>query len=236
VASDAFSDRRPAWPDLDPCGAAPVMLGLEEVVGKAHFAPSSVVVRRSCLDAVGLFDPALRCVEDRDMWIRLASRFALAKLPLPLLYFRLHANSLSTRASHMEEAEWRVLDRAFAQIPALRGRRLLRRRVYSLSAFASAQVFAGAGRYGAALRRVLRSFLLWPPPFRSSETDVCWARLRVLAVLLLRMLRLRAPDPAVGSPPPPPRPVEMSAEANVGCAQAELTAAQAFSDRSAPAC
>ena len=198
LAVDVFTDGRTAWPAFEPFAAAPVTYTLEDMLFMPRFAPSSVVIRRSCLDAVGLFDPALRCVEDRDMWLRLAARFVLAKLPLPLLWFRLHPDSLSTKALPMEEAELRVLRRAFAEAPALRGRWLLRRKAFSHALLASAQTFGASRQWRAALLRVASSLLLWPLPFRRDETGASFIRLRVLSVLLLRALRLRAPDPAFG--------------------------------------
>jgi glycosyltransferase involved in cell wall biosynthesis len=198
LATDVFMDQRPAWPIVDPSTAAPVRIALEDVIGRPRFAPSSVVIRKKCLDAAGLFDPTLRCVEDRDMWIRLASQCGLAKLPLPLLWFRLHPNSLSTRALQMEEAELRVLRKAFAETAALQGRWLLQRKVYSLAAFTSAQLFGANRQWDAALARLLSSFLLWPLPYRRDDAEISLIRFRVLIVLLLRALRMRAPDPGPG--------------------------------------
>ena len=198
LATDAFMDQRPLWPSVDPSTAAPVRIALEDVIGRPRFAPSSVVMRRKCLDAAGLFDPTLRCVEDRDMWIRLASRCALAMLPAPLLWFRLHANSLSTNPLPMEEAELRVLRKAFAETAALQGRWLLRRKVYSLAAFTSAQLFGANRQWDAALARLLSSFLLWPLPFRRDDAETSLIRFRVLIVLLLRALRMLPLDSGPG--------------------------------------
>ena len=36
--------------------------------------------RRSCLDAVGLFDESLRVLEDWDLWIRMSRQFCFAHL------------------------------------------------------------------------------------------------------------------------------------------------------------
>jgi glycosyltransferase involved in cell wall biosynthesis len=198
LGTGEFTDQRASWPEIETSGLTAERFTVYDLVGRAHFAPSSVLIRRSCLDDVGLFDPTLRCVEDRDMWIRFAGRHDVARLSPPLLWFRLHPGSLSTKALSMEEAEQRVFRKAFAEVHALRGRWLFRRKTYSLSALASAKLFGGNRQWGAAIRRVLWSFVLWPLPFRRADVDGRCERLRVLTVLVLRMLGLRAPDPGPG--------------------------------------
>jgi glycosyltransferase involved in cell wall biosynthesis len=61
----------------------------ESLVGEAfqklleeNFIPTSTVMaRRACFDATGLFDVALRGPEDRDMWSRIAVHFPIACIP-----------------------------------------------------------------------------------------------------------------------------------------------------------
>jgi len=201
VASEMFSDQRQDWPIIDgePSGLVARILALEDVAGKARFAPSTAVIRRSCLDDVGLFDPTLRCVEDRDMWIRLASRYVLAKLPLTLLWYRLHPQSLSNKAVLMEATELRVLHQAFTQIPALRRRWLLRRKAFGQAALESAQQFRSNGLTAAAIQRVVWSMLWWPLPLGMENGGGPCIRIRVLLNLALQILRLRRPGPAAGT-------------------------------------
>jgi glycosyltransferase involved in cell wall biosynthesis len=57
---------------------------------------SSVVVRRSALDAVGGFDRRIRRGQDFDLWLRLAHRgIGMAARPEPLVWRRVHENNLS---------------------------------------------------------------------------------------------------------------------------------------------
>jgi glycosyltransferase involved in cell wall biosynthesis len=52
--------------------------------------------RKSCFDACGLFDEALRIGSDLDLWLRLSMRFRLRYLETPLVRRRLHdANLIS---------------------------------------------------------------------------------------------------------------------------------------------
>lgn len=47
-----------------------------------------VLVRRRCLDEVGLFDPGVQTTEDWDLWIRLAERYAAGVIEEPVAIFR----------------------------------------------------------------------------------------------------------------------------------------------------
>ena len=53
------------------------------------------MARRECFDAAGLFDPALRASEDRDMWSRIAARYPIAAIRQVLGRKRVVASSLS---------------------------------------------------------------------------------------------------------------------------------------------
>src|SRR6185436_4197435 len=52
-------------------------LPLEKLVIRACFQTSSVLVRKQCLDEIGLFDTTLKTAEDRDLWIRLGARYGV---------------------------------------------------------------------------------------------------------------------------------------------------------------
>jgi len=65
------------------------------------FAPSAVLIRRSCFTAVGLFDEALRASEDWDMWLRVAHVYPFVGIAQPLLNYRVHGNNMSADPAHM---------------------------------------------------------------------------------------------------------------------------------------
>lgn len=56
-------------------------------------ATPSVVVRKTCYDQVGAFDPRLRIAEDYDMWLRLSRGFRLGGIPCSLVRIRVHADN-----------------------------------------------------------------------------------------------------------------------------------------------
>jgi glycosyltransferase involved in cell wall biosynthesis len=187
VATDGFGDPALKWPAVaEPVPAVPETL--ERVVAPARFGPSSVLVRRECFDAVGLFDTALRSVEDKEMWIRLAARYPVARLAAPLCWYRAQPGSMSRNPARMEEFDHVVLDRAF-RMPELRAAHSLRRKAYSHAALSAAWLYLTAGRPWAALRRVARALWLWPLPYPRGETHAPLVRLRLLARAGLNGLR-----------------------------------------------
>lgn len=70
---------------------------------------STVILRRKCLEDVGLFDETIDFGEEYDMWIRLAHSFDFAFLPDPLVRYSVHATRLSTNYGSMIKGLERVL-------------------------------------------------------------------------------------------------------------------------------
>ena len=92
----------------------PVLLAARQT----PFLICACVVRRSVVDAVGRFDPALRAAADWDLWLRvLRSGARLVRLSPVLGYYRSHPGSMSADTRLMLEASMVVLDRAYAPDP-----------------------------------------------------------------------------------------------------------------------
>jgi glycosyltransferase involved in cell wall biosynthesis len=72
---------------------------------------SSVMIRKSCFDKVGLFDDALPYGEDFDMWLRLAQRFHFEYLDEPLVMYSLHDVKLSTNWARRLSGAERILEK-----------------------------------------------------------------------------------------------------------------------------
>ena len=61
---------------------------------KINFIPtSSVMVRKSALAQIGVFDTAIRYGEDLELWARIASQYAISCLPEVLIHYRQHGNN-----------------------------------------------------------------------------------------------------------------------------------------------
>ena len=62
----------------------------EMFIQKCPMHTSTVVLRRQCLNTVGLFDEGLSYFEDQDLWFRLAKVFKIDYVDAPLVRWRLH--------------------------------------------------------------------------------------------------------------------------------------------------
>lgn len=60
------------------------------------FIHSSVMIRKSVLDRVGLYDEGL-IWQDYDLWVRIARHYRMANIPDPLIIRRKHPTSISGR-------------------------------------------------------------------------------------------------------------------------------------------
>ena len=70
------------------------------------FATPSVIVRRSVLDEVGLFDEAFTCAEDWDLWIRILARFPITFVDKPLVIVRERRDSISGTQALRKWESW----------------------------------------------------------------------------------------------------------------------------------
>ena len=93
--------------------AAPRRLFLDLLLGPEFFT-SSVIVRRSCFEEIGGFDPELRTGEDWDMWLRLSDRYESTYVPEPLIVYRV-SEGIRYSSDLLERCTLRVLDRLFAR-------------------------------------------------------------------------------------------------------------------------
>ena len=78
---------------------------------------STPLIRRSCFDNVGLFNPDLPFLEDLDMWIRLAYVYEFAAIKEPLVRYRQHPQSKSTNCKGTLEAFRTIIEQAFESVP-----------------------------------------------------------------------------------------------------------------------
>lgn len=67
-----------------------------EILAQNQLVSSSVMLRRSCFDRVGLFDPELQIIPTWEMWIRLSHHYEFMAIAEPLVYCR------QLRESHLE--------------------------------------------------------------------------------------------------------------------------------------
>jgi glycosyltransferase involved in cell wall biosynthesis len=163
AASFGFEDERalPAFRLSEPRGGH-VELSFRELLGNRAFCPSSVVLHRSSVLELGGFDESLRSVEDLDMWLRVRARLPVLKLRAELVALRSHPDSMSHRLEPMRSSHRRVLEQAFASIPALHADWASRRVAWARFHGHSALLRRDAGDRRGALADLARSALQWP--------------------------------------------------------------------------
>ncbi|MBW4674843.1 MAG: glycosyltransferase [Desmonostoc geniculatum HA4340-LM1] len=77
----------------------------------------TVIVRRDCLNQVGLFDETLRSCEDYDLWLRLIEKFPIYFLNEPLARYRNSSNSLSKNQEIFLVSYLRVKEKVIERNP-----------------------------------------------------------------------------------------------------------------------
>ena len=64
--------------------------------------PSSVLVKRTVLDSIGLFDTNLSTSADHDFFLRVASKYRIGRVPKITWMYRIHCNNMHKNVALME--------------------------------------------------------------------------------------------------------------------------------------
>lgn len=188
VGTEMFSDETIVWCPVDPQHIPATPISLEAMAIKPRFAPSSVIAHKKCFEAVGHFDTALRSVEDRDMWLRIGTQFKMARLDIPLTWYRITPGSMSTNPERMEHFELLVLNRSL-DFPQLKEQKKVRRQALSHCYRSSAYTFHGAGRSKDAFKRLVQSIRFWPWFYDTQDAVPALYRCRLLWATMKGMVR-----------------------------------------------
>jgi glycosyltransferase involved in cell wall biosynthesis len=78
---------------------------------------SSPMVRRACIEKVGLFDVELKFCEDVDMWIRIGTHYHFGVVKEPLIRYRQHPTSMSTDCYLMVEGIRKFIEKHYSSVP-----------------------------------------------------------------------------------------------------------------------
>jgi hypothetical protein len=138
---------------------------------------------------VGAFDETLRATEDRDLWFRIASRFAVAYVDEVIAYYRISSGAMSRDLKRMFSAQLQFIQK--------------HRYAKSCGWLAYRQALSGMyrergdatfnnGHLWNAITCYARSIWFYPPAFRNS-----YMLLRALSEPVVQRLRLSSrPDAA----------------------------------------
>jgi len=117
---------------------------------------STVLMKRVCFDAVGLFDEKLRAGSDFDMWVRLSEVFQLQYIDVPLVRYFIHSSHrISDDDAIVVEAGERLLAKHHRIYSSSRRRHCLLHALLALR-------YHRLGETTKARSMLRRAFCLWP--------------------------------------------------------------------------
>ncbi|MFH7027665.1 MAG: glycosyltransferase family 2 protein [Heteroscytonema crispum UTEX LB 1556] len=124
---------------------------------------SSAIIRRTCFDNVGVFDPNLAFAEDLDLWLRIASHYPFAVVKEPLTLYRLHQQNATKNRQKMFQGLRTVFEKAFESVPL--EKLYLRNRVYANMFLCIAWLAIDQGDYQQAINFRKQALLHHPQAF-----------------------------------------------------------------------
>lgn len=95
---------------------------------KNVIAHPTVMVRREALEETGGYNSAARHAEDYELWLRLAARWQVVELTVPLLRYRIHGGQV-TRTKAIPAASMAAVGRARRALAEARGESVLSARI-----------------------------------------------------------------------------------------------------------
>jgi glycosyltransferase involved in cell wall biosynthesis len=165
-----------------------------DIVLQSRFMPSTVVARREAYAACGEFDTTLRSSEDRDMWIRIGSRFRMIHLGTPLVQIRKHPTNMSKHADRMRLNMRKAIGKAYRDRVMPPWHLPFWLRVYSIFYFQNAWMRFDEGRFAGAVWDGACALALWPWfPDHRELNEPSFFRIRGLARFVLMALRSLLP-------------------------------------------
>lgn len=131
---------------------------------------STVLVKRSCLDEIGIFDEdkKIQIAEDYDLWLRISRKFEIGYLDSVTAMYRQAPNSLTTKGGRGFTAETYMLSKtvkAFPEILDEIGRRNVNKR-FSVPYFEFGYFQSLSGMKREARKNFLKAISFWPTNFK----------------------------------------------------------------------
>jgi glycosyltransferase involved in cell wall biosynthesis len=78
---------------------------------------SSTMIRRICFDKAGLFDSNLTILEDRDMWLRIATYYPFGLIKEPLTLYRRHSSNATKNRDNTLKCMRYFFEKTFQLLP-----------------------------------------------------------------------------------------------------------------------
>jgi glycosyltransferase involved in cell wall biosynthesis len=135
---------------------------LKELVHVCFIWQGGPLVRRQCLERVGLFEEG-NWSADWDMWLRIAlAGFEFACIQEPLGAYRIIPGSMMARIDKLEEASFQILDKIFADPRLPANVHLVKKQAYGNTHLWLSWRYYGAGRWDDAQRNLTQAVACIP--------------------------------------------------------------------------
>lgn len=160
----------------------------EDILLMTRFPPSSVVAKKAAFDECGLFDTSLRSSEDRDMWLRIASKYRVYLNSEPLVLIRKHTANMSSNPRRMKENMAKVIKKAWKNRSVSRWRLWIWAQALAIHRYQISLIYLGLGKKLNAILELLLSLCFYPLPIQSKNINsaVSFIRLRTLARAIIK--------------------------------------------------
>jgi glycosyltransferase involved in cell wall biosynthesis len=161
---------------------------LKELVCGCFLVVHAPLIRRQCLEQVGLFDETLPWTADWDLWLRIAlAGYPFAHIQEPLCMYRIQRGSMQGNVVKQEQAVFALLEKVFAnpQLPA--DVVAMRAQAYQAAHLWIGCRYYAVGQWENGQRNLAEALTLNPELIRQPEQ-------------ILRILQNHALDPRVDDP------------------------------------
>jgi len=130
---------------------------------RLFFPPGAAVVRRECLDQVGIFDETCSAAADTDMWIRIAQGgFPFGYVDQPLFQYRVVKGSMSGNIVQQAGDEFARLDKFFGDPDLPSDTKALEPKAYSILHYEFAAKHYHAGEIKIGQQHIRRAITTCP--------------------------------------------------------------------------
>ncbi|MBN2302115.1 MAG: glycosyltransferase [Lentisphaerae bacterium] len=136
------------------------ILSLDEFVYRNPVATSTVIVRKDACESVGGFDESFCGPEDYELWMRLAAKYSIISIDMPLAGYRERVGSLSMDDRKFLPQVLRVIEKAFGDEGVFGNRKYLRDTAISNQLWNASWMAFSRGTRTTALVLLIRSYLL----------------------------------------------------------------------------
>ena len=92
----------------------------KRLIARNFICNSTVVVRKSCFEKVGLFDESIFTSADWDMWLRLVEQYKVGYINMPLTLYRISGSYILNHIEQSKREELKVIEKAFHRNPRLK--------------------------------------------------------------------------------------------------------------------